>query len=515
MVLVTIYFLFFCFFVSKLSFFKDDIISLKFIFSILLVKCIGCLAYYWVYFCYYPEGFNGDSVSTLHDAKIMYDALPNHPEDYFKMVFGLHSDLDSDPLYEPYFKNIEKWGRADVSSDYFLNDNRTPIRINALIMLFSFGNYAVHALVMLVLSFIGQFAFYKAFKKYFPKKEIVLSLIIFFAPSILFWTSGVLKEPMAICLMGLFVFSFMKLFVDYQFRLKYALVCVSTLLLFLILKPYILILILIPLIIFSLIKRFKIDIYNTKKVVLFYMSFLVLIYGAGVLGMKFVFHKDVIKTIVVRQNDFVNLSKGGIFLLNDEKYVRFELKDTCQFELVDKKKKLYQIKRHTTYMYWQIHNLRDTVFVTNNQDTSLYRFIGSCTPSGSAINIDRLEYSFKSFAKLIPVAFYNVLCKPFFFDSHSILELMTSMENLIFILFFIFCFIFKSKNKVDKNMLFFCISLIVTSFILIGLTTTVMGAIVRYRVPFVPFLLMVPLLYLDHIVLMKIPIVKRLFDTKS
>lgn len=515
MILAAIYFLIFCFLVSKLSFFKDDIVSLKIIFGILLVKCVGCLAYYWVYFCYYPEGFNGDSVSTLHDAKIMYDALPNHPTDYFKMVFGLHSDLDSDPLYDPYFKNIEKWGRADVSSDYFLNDNRTPIRINALIMLISFGKYAVHALVMLVLSFIGQFAFYKAFKKYFPKKEIVLLLIIFFTPSILFWTSGVLKEPMALCLMGLFIYSFMKIFVEYQFKVKYALVCLSALLLFLILKPYILILILIPLISFSLIKRFKIDIYNTKKVVLFYMSFLVLIYGAGVLAMKFVFHKDVIKTIVVRQNDFVNLSKGGIFLLNDEKYVRFELKDTCQFELVDEKKKLYQIKRHTAYMYWQIHNLRDTVFVTNNKDTSLYRFIGSCTPSGSAINIDRLEYSLNSFAKLIPVAFYNVLCKPFFFDSHSILELMASMENLIFILFFVFCFIFRRKNKVEKNMLFFCITLIVTSFILIGLTTTVMGAIVRYRVPFVPFLLMIPLLYLDHTVLMRIPIVKRLFDTKS
>lgn len=515
MILATLYCLIFCFLVSKLSFFKDDVISLKIIFGILLIKCVGCLAYYWVYFCYYPEGFNGDSESTLHDAKIMYDALPNHPMDYFKMVFGLHSDLDTDPLYEPYFKNIEKWGRADISSDYFLNDNRTPIRVNALIMFFSFGKYAVHALVMLVLSFIGQFAFYKAFKKYFPKKEIVLMFIIFFTPSILFWTSGVLKEPMAICLIGLFVFYFMKLFVEYQFKIKYVSLCVLTILLFLILKPYILILILFPLILFSLIKRFKIDIYNAKKVAFFHVSFLLLIYSAGVLSMKFVFHKDVIKTIVVRQNDFVNLSKGGTFLLNDEKYVRFELNDTCQFELVDEKKKLYKIKPQSAYMYWKIHNLRDTVFVTNNQDTSLYRFIGSCTPSGSAINIDRLEYSFNSFAKLIPEAFYNVLCKPFFFDSHSILELMASMENLCFLLFFIFCFIFKSKNRIDKNILLFCVSLVVTSFILIGLTTTVMGAIVRYRIPFVPFLLMIPLLYLDHNALKRIPIVKRLFDTKS
>ena len=94
----------------------------------------------------------------------MYDALPQHPMDFVKMVFGLHSEFDTDPLYEPYFKQIEKWGRADITGDFFLNDNRTPIRINAIIMLFSFGNYAVHAFVMLMISFIGQFAFYKTFR---------------------------------------------------------------------------------------------------------------------------------------------------------------------------------------------------------------------------------------------------------------------------------------------------------------------------------------------------------------
>jgi hypothetical protein len=134
------------------------------------------------------------------------------------MIFGLHSELDTDPLYQPYFEKIEKWGRADVTGDFFLNDNRTPIRINAIIMLFSFGNYAVHALVMLVISFVGQFAFYKTFKGYFPGKEMLLAIIIFLTPSILFWTSGVLKEPIAMCLLGLFVYAFFKLFVHYQYR---------------------------------------------------------------------------------------------------------------------------------------------------------------------------------------------------------------------------------------------------------------------------------------------------------
>jgi len=510
MILAIIYFLAFIFIINKISFFKDNIISFKFILGILLVKCIGCLAYYWVYFCYYPAGFNGDSVSTLHDAKVMYDALPNHPTDFIKMVFGLHSNLDSDPLYEPYFKFIEKWGRADVTTDFFLNDNRTPIRINALIMLISFGNYAVHALVMLVLSFVGQFAFYKAFKKYVPKKELLLAIIIFLTPSILFWTSGVLKEPIAIFLVGLFVYVFIKLFVEFQFKVKYSLVLILTLLLFLILKPYILILILIPLILFALVKAFKIDVYSLKKILLFYLVSLSIIYGGTFLILKYGFQKDVIKTIVVRQNDFINLSKGGTFFLNNEKYVRFENTDTTHYELIDKERMLFKLNPHSAFMYWRNNNLRDTIYETNNKDTSLFHFISSCTPSGSAISMERLEYSFSSFAKIIPQSFYNVLFKPFFFDSHSILELMASMENLCFILFFIFCFIYRSKNKVDKNLLLFCITLIITSFILIGLTTTVMGAIVRYRIPFIPFLLLIPLLFLDTDSIKKIPFINRL-----
>lgn len=510
MILAVIYFLAFCFLVSKLSFFRDNILSIKLIFGILALKCVGCFAYYWVYFCYYPAGFNGDSVSTLHDAKIMYDALPHHPMDYIKMVLGLHSDSDLDPLYEPYFQYIEKWGRADVTSDFFLNDNRTPIRINAIIMLISFGNYAVHGLVMLVLSFVGQFAFYKAFKSYFPNKELLFAIIIFLTPSVLFWTSGVLKEPIAIFLSGLFILSFMKLFIQNGFNMKYFLVCVCAGFMFLILKPYILILILIPLLIFACINYYKIDVTRFKKTAIIYAGALLICYGLGIVIIKWVFHKDVLKTIVVRQNDFVNLSRGGTFFLNDKYYMRLEFKDSAQYKLADKEKGLYQIKPHAQLMCWDLHNLRDTIYVTDNQDTSLYKQLSSCPPSGSAIDMDRLTYSFGSFAKLIPVSFFNVLCKPFFYDSRSILELMASFENLLFLLVFICAFVFKTKNAINVNVLLLCISIVITSFILIGLTTTVMGAIVRYRIPFIPFLLMIPLLYLDSEAIKKIPLIKHL-----
>lgn len=510
MILATLYFLVFCFIVSKLSFFKDEHLSLKFIFGIISIKLLGCFAYYWIYFHYYPGNFQSDSSSTMHDAKIIYDALPNHVSDYFKIVFGFHTNLETDPLYDLYFKNIDKWGRADVSTEYFLNDNRTSIRINALIMLFSFGKYAVHALVMLVISFIGQYAFYKTFKNYFPKKEVLLAIIIFLAPSVLFWTSGVLKEPIALFLLGLFIYSFFKLFVTFQFKLSHVIVFCVSILFFLVLKPYILVLIVVPLMLFALVKRFQI-----RRIAIFYISSLLLCLTVGIVGLKFIFHKDVLKTIVIRQNDFVNLSKGGIFFLNDKNYLRLEYTDSSQFICIDAANRIFKIRPHAKLMYWDLKHIKDTIYVNDNQDTSLYKLLWVNAPAGSAINMDRLEYSFSSFAKLIPQSFFNVLCKPFFYDSRSIMEHMASLENLCFLLFFVLCFWFRQKNRIDKNLVLLCFSLVITSFILVGITTTVMGAIVRYKVPFIPFLLMIPLMYLDHNILLKMPVINRFFKDRS
>lgn len=492
--------------VYKHTFFKDAQLSLKFIYALIAIKAIGCLAYYWVYFCYFPIGQNGDSASTLEDAKVIYNALPEHPTDFMKIILGLHSESESDPLYGTYFKQIQKWGRADVSTEFFLNDNRTPIRINALIMLFSFGSYAVHALVMLMLSFVGQFAFYKTFKRFFSGKEILLAIVVFLSPSVLFWSSGVLKEPIALGLMGVFIYTYFKLFIDVNYKLKYLLGLLLSGLGFLILKPYILILILLPLVIYTLVNRFSI-----KRVFLFYTAVSLSVLTLGLIVLKTVFHKDVINTIVVRENDFVSLSRGGIFFDNDQYYLRFEYGQDDQYELADSVKQLYRMKPHSNYMYWDLKNLKDTIFVNDNKDTTtLYKHLWTNTPAGSAITMRRLEYSFSSIAAFVPLAFYHVLCKPFFYDSRSIMEHMASLENLVFLVFFIWCFWKSKKEGVDKNLFWMCVFIVVSSFVLVGITTTVMGAIVRYKVPFIPFLLMIPLMYLDKGKLNRIPFIKKL-----
>ncbi len=505
MILASLYFFAFILLVWRLPFFKDAVLSRPFLLFVIVVKALACWAYYWFYFIHSSNGVRGDSGDTLAGAEIIYEAFQGNKRDYFNMVLGWHSDQVSDPLYKPYFSRIFDWGNSDSMSEFFLNDNRTSTRFHALVRLFSGGAYAVHALAMLVVSFAGQFAFYKAFKLYFPAKEKLLAILIFLAPSVLFWSSGVLKEPLALALLGFFLYAFLQIFMQGKKRVVYVLALLLCFLVFMVLKPYILALVLFPLIVFALVGHFRI-----RRVALFYGVSLLLIYGSSVLALKYIFHKDVLNTIVVRQNDFISLSRGGIFFVNNQNYLRLEYKDANQYTVVDSVNYVCRIRPHATLMYWDLDHLRDTIFVADNRDTSLYKFLTINKPAGSGIVTERLEYSLASFARLLPVAFFNVLCRPFFFDARSAAEMMASLENLLFLAFFMLCIAFRKKEPVNLNLLCLCLAVVLLSYCLIGITTTVAGAIVRYKVPFIPFLLMIGLAILDIERLRKVHLLKRL-----
>lgn len=506
MILATLYFLVFCAILWRSRFFADRQVSRRVLLLIFAAKCLGCFAYYWMYYVYYPDTFMCDTKSTMQDARMIYSALPQHPGDYIKMLSGFHSELETDSLYRHYFQHMEKWHRQE-ESEFFLNDNRTMTRLNAFFMLFSFGKYPVHALFMAMLSFGGQWLLFKTFRRWFAGKESWLLLILFFTPSLFFWTSGVLKEPVTLALMGFFLYAWFKLFIERIYQMKYILPLLLSAVCFMVMKPYVLVLVLFPLLIFTLVHRRA-----YQRPVLAYLLALILLTGATTMVLKYVFGKDVVATIVKRQNDFVSLSYGGRFFLTPEKYVRFEYADTAMLERVDAKRQLYRFRPHARYMYWNMPNLNDTIRVSDNSDTTLYPCVSVCAPAGSGIYFKRLSYSFSSILRMIPDAYVNVLFKPLFYKAPSPTELFASLENVLMLLFILFALLFRSRVPLSRNLFCFLLYTVLLSFLLIGLTTTVSGAIVRYKALFLPFLLMMPLLLIDEGLLQKIPFVNRLVN---
>ncbi len=483
--------------------FEDAFISRKQLVFLFALKSVGIIFYILVFAVDSSKNlFNSDTQSIMHDANIIYGALKQNPVDYFKMLFGFHSELQSDALYKNYFSLMDKWSVVG-NNDFLLNDSRGVTRMNGFLMLFTFGKYEAQAVFMVILSFIGEWLLFKSFREYFKGKEFLLLLILLFIPSVYFWTSGVLKEANVVFLLGAFIYSTFNLFLKRERKLKYILLFVISVFLFVFIKPYVLLIVFFPILIFIVIQNRALS-----KPSFIYAVVLTLIVSSGVMLSKFALKKDIVSIIVQRQNDFVSTGYGGVFFYKGEQYVRLDYADIEKIKLVDEKEKLYTIKPHVNYMYWQYPNFKDTIYVKDNKDTlTAYPLINITVPSNSAITKTRLSNSISSVVKMIPEALINTFCKPFFINDGNKFETFASIENVLLLLFFILAFFYSDFKSINWNLFFCLISIVFISYLLIGLTTTISGAIVRYKVPFLPFLWMIPLLFLREEVLKKIPFI--------
>jgi len=74
---------------------------------------------------------------------------------------------------------------------------------------------------------------------------------------------------------------------------------------------------------------------------------------------------------------------------------------------------------------------------------------------------------------------------------------LAAIENaMLLLLLALFLFFFKFEST-HINLLLFCLTFVLILYLLIGYTTPVMGAIVRYKAPALPFLYVMLLLIFD------------------
>ncbi len=118
--------------------------------------------------------------------------------------------------------------------------------------------------------------------------------------------------------------------------------------------------------------------------------------------------------------------------------------------------------------------------------------------SGSLINIPHLEPTFLRFLSTAPVAFWNTLTQPHIHPTHNSFMILAALENMgIYGAVVASIFFLKPIKTWNWNLLFFCLSFVVLLFVVTGWITPVVGAMVRYKVPALPFLLLFLLLLTD------------------
>jgi hypothetical protein len=412
------YVLGFSFLIWRFNFFKIKNIPTFFPVTAFLVKILAGIILTFIYTYYYPNRNTADIFKYFDDSKIMYEAFFSNFPDFIKMLSGIGND--SIYFNENYYDKMNWWYRQSVGNIY--NDSHIIIRFNALIRFFSFGNFYVHTVFMCFLSFLGCIALYKAFSIFIKDKQKQLFFGIFFLPSVLFWSSGVLKEGLVIFTLGFLLFSFFSITeLKNKMILNYIIILLSLLLLFY-LKFYILASLIPALVAFFI----------SKKNIPFNYILVFAVYIVFVLALP-LFCKELNPLMLLKE-------KQGAFL-----------------ELAN----------------------------TEN--------------AGSLLPAIALDGTLLSLVKNIPLALKNTIILPIFIFSKSSIELMAALENLFIQLFIIIAILHRKKiTFIENNFVWMSISFSFFLFLLIGISTPILGAIVRYKTPALPLIIGVLLLLSDH-----------------
>jgi hypothetical protein len=131
---------------------------------------------------------------------------------------------------------------------------------------------------------------------------------------------------------------------------------------------------------------------------------------------------------------------------------------------------------------------------TKQQDFSRFVLVEGAT---SGFLLPELTDGF-SLLTNIPNALLNTLIRPFLWECNALFVWLSAFENIMILALLIVAIIFRKKmNSVQKNIFHFNLIFVFCLFTLIGLTTPVFGAIMRYKIPGLILLLISLLIILD------------------
>lgn len=433
----------------------------------------------YIYTAFYGNGsLSADAGAFMEESAILNEVIYQSPLDYFKLLFGIG---DQDALVQIYLQETSHW---DSGAQAIISDNRNILRIHSLIHFISRGDAAIHVLVMCIFSLIGMQQLYLGVRRHTSLHDLATFSILALFPSILFWTSGILKEPLLFLGIGLFVRGILDAVTT---RKKWFLILLGAALI-MSFKPYVLICAA-PAILFYAVHR-MLPRYKTLG------ALLILVVPLFIALASFSSTRERIAHVFSRkQYDFKNVGRGGLHAQGDTCFYFFEA--------------------------WQIPELNiqgDSVQMPHAMDIKILKFgsIASPTPahlkpngetwfiyfrndrSDGFIETQMIDDSFSQLVLNVPEALMNTLFRPYYSDPGSWLKYPAMLEVLLLFLFLILALIRRRSLPDEHKALVWALLIFVVALCLtIGWVTPVLGAIVRYRIPAFAALLIIALLFYD------------------
>lgn len=475
------YLVLFSYIIYKWRFFSYSHISGKYFIGVFLLKVFVGI-FIWEF---YTKNIGVTDADTFfYDSKVFYNLALESPRVFFKLFFGLYHEPYE--LYE-HTSRMFLW-RGDFNT-FLINDSRTVIRLHALIQFFSFGFFHVHTIFSAFISLTGLNLIFKSLLNTDIKNVKLLFLIIFLIPSVLFWSSLVLKESLVFIGIGLVLFN-----TGWGLKKDYSIwniIGFFTGLFFMFILKYYLLLALLPALmsnqIFVRLRGRRIYIIYFF---VFFFSFLLLT-QIHRLTPSF----DPVKGLKGKQLNFNKMAKGGVFLYGNGHYVYVDYQNREQ-QLTYKSDTTCYLK--PDYFYKHFHqNQQDTVLVSGREDTTCYWIAFSIPPSKSRTDVVPIH---DGLGGLLLSCVQSNLKLFFLFgllEQQNDFSLFAFAENAVCLLLFLLLLRYRVREQKSIPFILTVLSFVLILHAFIGITTPVWGSIVRYRMPALLFLMILFVVLFD------------------
>jgi hypothetical protein len=319
--------------------------------------------------------------------------------------------------------------RTGYPYSYMFYDSHTfmVIKLTSILTIITGKSYYLTSLLLSYISYYGIWKLFLTFRHYAPAIENKLAWAVLYFPSPLFWGGGVSKDTYTLTATALFVYCAHEFFILKKRKTMTVVLLLISSWLILSIKPYI---------------------------------FLVLFPG----GLLWIFYEKLqrIKSPFVTFFLFPVMILGISFL---SYYVLGTLSGSMSKFSVDK--------------------AFETAAVTNHDLKQDYY-------GGSSFDIGDFDGTAAGILPLFFPAINAGLFRPYAWEGRSIVLIMAGLENA-FLLFFTLYVLYKTKitgslKIISQNpLLLFCITFSILFAFMIGLTTSNFGALVRFKIPIIPF----------------------------
>ena len=363
----------------------------------------------------------GDSYLLYHtEGANIKDLILKDPR-YMRFLYQSGQDYD-----EALLKNI-------LNAGYFKEENNYMVaRLAAIISFFSFGRYLINNLFFSMISFTGVWHMFRFFYVQYPHLHKKIAIAVLLLPNFVFWSSGVLKDPICTGALGWITYALYELLVKKKNLFRNVMILFIAGYFLSVLKIYILISY-VP--IFSLFIVLKnISFVNSKLLRILLVPILLVGTTLGFLAISKNMEKQLNKYAIEKLGDSMSKLQGSYSAVVEGNDSKFSL--GVEFD-------------------------------------------------GSPLSL----------IKMAPAAIIATLFRPFIWEVKKVSQLLSAFESLA-ILILTFSTLFKVGIRfffriiLKDPAILFCFLFSILFALFVGATTPNFGTLVRYKIPCMPFYLM-------------------------